>query len=375
MSRKIWSSLAACAVTGGFIATSFLVAPTATADPQAVAQAQAALDAISEKASSIESDYIAAQAKLDDANKALKAAEADLTTETGKVNASKQELALMARARFQSSSIDITTRLLSSPDDSTFLSQLATLQSVRTRNNDRLQNFQVQQAKVTQLSDAARAARDEIASETAKLKKLNDEYQAKEKEATDTLKRLTAEEKKRLADLQAQQAAAQAAALVAPAQAGAPARGDVVSRSDDRTAGQAQQTNTKTPAASDKSTPAPAASGRASTAVAWALAQVGKNYRMGGTGPSSFDCSGLMLRAWQAAGVSLPRTSQMQFNVGRSVSASELQPGDLVFYYSGISHVGMYIGGGKIVHAANPRSGVKISSVFSMPFMGARRVG
>ena len=73
-------------------------------------------------------------------------------------------------------------------------------------------------------------------------------------------------------------------------------------------------------------------------------------------------------------GVSLPRTSQAQYRVGTPVSLSNLQPGDLVFYYSGISHVGIYIGNGRIVHAANPRSGVTTASVTSMPFMGGRRV-
>lgn len=82
-----------------------------------------------------------------------------------------------------------------------------------------------------------------------------------------------------------------------------------------------------------------------------------------------------MLRAWGNAGVSLPRTSQAQFGAGSSVATSGLQPGDLVFYYSGISHVGMYIGKGMIVHASNPRTGVKVSPVDSMPVAGARRVG
>ena len=95
---------------------------------------------------------------------------------------------------------------------------------------------------------------------------------------------------------------------------------------------------------------------------------------MGATGPSSFDCSGLMLAAYKQVGISLPRTSQAQISAGTSVSKGDLQPGDLVFYYSGITHVGMYIGNGKIVHAANPRSGVVTAPVNSMPFAGARRV-
>jgi len=95
---------------------------------------------------------------------------------------------------------------------------------------------------------------------------------------------------------------------------------------------------------------------------------------MGATGPNAYDCSGLTTAAYRSVGVSLPRTSQAQYRVGTPVSLSNLQPGDLVFYYSGISHVGIYIGNGRIVHAANPRSGVTTASVTSMPFMGGRRV-
>ena len=101
---------------------------------------------------------------------------------------------------------------------------------------------------------------------------------------------------------------------------------------------------------------------------------MGKSYVRGGTGPNSYDCSGLTMTAFAQAGVGLPRTSQAQFGVGTPVGLSQLAPGDLVFYYSGISHVGIYIGNGMIVHAANPSSGVLTASVTSMPFMGGRRV-
>jgi cell wall-associated NlpC family hydrolase len=115
-------------------------------------------------------------------------------------------------------------------------------------------------------------------------------------------------------------------------------------------------------------------SNAASVALAFALAQVGKAYVWGGNGPNAYDCSGLTTAAYKKAGISLPRTSYAQFGVGTAVSLANLQPGDLVFYYSGISHVGMYIGNGKIVHAANPTTGVAIASVTSMPFEGGRRV-
>jgi len=117
------------------------------------------------------------------------------------------------------------------------------------------------------------------------------------------------------------------------------------------------------------------ASGRAAAAVKYALAQVGKSYVYGAAGPNAFDCSGLTMRAWGAAGVALPHSSNAQQSSGMRVSESELIPGDLVFYYSPVSHVGIYIGDGLIVDAQNPRSGVKVSRLHSMPYSGAVRPG
>ncbi|NHA00022.1 C40 family peptidase [Nocardioides sp. W3-2-3] len=117
------------------------------------------------------------------------------------------------------------------------------------------------------------------------------------------------------------------------------------------------------------------ASGRASAAIKYALAQVGDAYVYGAAGPSAFDCSGLTMMAWAQAGVSLPHSSRAQMGSGTPVSKSDLQPGDLVFYYSPVSHVALYLGNGMIVHAANPGAGVKVSSVDEMPYAGAVRPG
>ena len=117
------------------------------------------------------------------------------------------------------------------------------------------------------------------------------------------------------------------------------------------------------------------ASGRAAAAIRYAMAQVGKAYVYGAAGPSAFDCSGLTMRAYGQAGVGLPHSSGAQFSSGPRIAASALQPGDLVFYYSPISHVGIYIGNGMIVHAANPSQGVRVSPLHSMPYVGAVRPG
>lgn len=107
----------------------------------------------------------------------------------------------------------------------------------------------------------------------------------------------------------------------------------------------------------------------------FAMAQLGDAYVWGGNGPSAWDCSGLTQAAWASAGVTIPRTAAEQFNFGTPVSESNLEPGDLVFYYPGITHVGMYIGGGQIVNAENPSVGVIVTGVNVMPYEGARRPG
>ncbi|MEY9845637.1 NlpC/P60 family protein [Streptacidiphilus sp. MAP5-3] len=115
------------------------------------------------------------------------------------------------------------------------------------------------------------------------------------------------------------------------------------------------------------------ASGRAAAAVAFARAQLGKPYVWGATGPNSYDCSGLVQAAWAAAGVALPRTTYEQIDTGTRIPVSDLQPGDLVFYYSGVSHVGMYVGGGEIIHAPHPGAAVEYAPVDEMPIVGAVR--
>lgn len=110
------------------------------------------------------------------------------------------------------------------------------------------------------------------------------------------------------------------------------------------------------------------------SAMNTALDKIGSPYRWGAAGPNAFDCSGLVKWSFAQAGILLPRTSRAQSTVGTPVSKANLQPGDLVFFYSPVSHVAIYIGGGKVVHASTSSSPVKISTLSAMPFHNARRV-
>jgi cell wall-associated NlpC family hydrolase len=110
------------------------------------------------------------------------------------------------------------------------------------------------------------------------------------------------------------------------------------------------------------------------SALDTALGKIGSPYRYGAAGPNAFDCSGLVKWSFAKAGIPLPRTSRAQSTVGTPVSKADLRPGDLVFFYSPVSHVAIYIGGGKVVHASTSSSPVKISNLSAMPFHNARRV-
>ena len=110
------------------------------------------------------------------------------------------------------------------------------------------------------------------------------------------------------------------------------------------------------------------------SAMQRALGKIGARYRYGASGPNAFDCSGLVTWAYRNAGKSLPRSSRAMSRIGTPVARSALQPGDLVFFYRGPSHVAIYVGNGKVVHASNPRHPVKIADLDSMPFNSARRV-
>jgi cell wall-associated NlpC family hydrolase len=116
----------------------------------------------------------------------------------------------------------------------------------------------------------------------------------------------------------------------------------------------------------------PASSGTVSAVLAYAYAQLGKPYRWGGAGPSSFDCSGLAMRAWAAAGVSLGHSTVTQQRSGRRVSLSALQPGDLVFWGTPAYHVGIYVGGGKILDAPHTGTDVQIQAIWGSPSSAVR---
>ena len=355
-------------LVGILAAASVIFVPTASADPDAVAAAKESLDRIHEESANLDAQLIETITRAEDSESKLETLNQDLSAQESKVAQLGTNLGDLAMMQLNGggvgSGVDIAGQLLDSNDDTTFLSGLVTIQNETDRSVADLQSLQVEQARLDTLRDQQASITESLNADREAKEKLAKEYDAKEAEAEEVYNRLSAEEQERLRKLEEQRQQEEAAREQAARESASPSASPTSS----------------SPAESggDKSDP-PASSGgsgsgRAQQAVSYALSQRGKGYVMGTAGPSTFDCSGLMLAAYKQVGISLPRTSQAQISAGTSVSKGDLQPGDLVFYYSGITHVGMYIGDGQIVHAANPRSGVVTASVNSMPYQGARRV-
>jgi cell wall-associated NlpC family hydrolase len=271
----------------------------------------------------------------------------------------------MVAAQAQTSPLSTASRFLESDDASTFLSGVAAVQSYNEHEAVRVGSYENEVAELAaqrvQLGDQV----DKVASDVQRLRRIEAGLDAKVVRAKNLLDSLKKERRERV---EARLAAAHAAAQDArQAEAAEAKRADSVQppESDDQSA----------VASVVPEDDAPVSSGSGSAAVDFALGQVGDAYVYGAAGPSAWDCSGLTMQAWAAAGVSLPHSAAMQSSMGTAVSVADLQPGDLVFYYSPISHVGMYVGNGQLVHAPNPSTSVEVVPVDSMPIAAVRRVG
>jgi cell wall-associated NlpC family hydrolase len=334
-----------------------MVPGSSVADPkptiQEVKRQVAQLDHEAEQASE---RFNALREQLKQIRQRLSAVSADARRQDSRVELLQGQVAQVAVARFQGSTLGSTASLLLAPNPDRFLSTLSTLESVDATQSQLLTDYlqqshelAAQQAQVQEQLDAIAKAKSDMAEEKAAI-------HDKSEQAKDVLAQL--EEKQRLA-LLAAAAASRADAVRPPLSTSTPV-----------------STGTTDPSTPTTSTPTtPATSDRASIAVDFALAQLGDPYVYGAAGPDAWDCSGLTMGAWGAAGVSLPHASSMQPSYGTPVSISDLQPGDLVFYYSPISHVAIYLGNGQIIHAPHTGDVVRIAPLDEMPIAMAVRPG
>lgn len=354
--RRSLAALAAvvCALT--------LAPAISQADPQpTVSEVEMRVAALQDDAEVATEAYLGAKLEADTAQQQLDKVNAKVHRSEAQLATLQKAVGGFAAAAYRSGGLDQSFALLLADDPGTFLEQASDLDGIARRQSDVMHKVAVatQQLAADKLIAKQQAATLEaIRSDMAAKKAAID---VKVAEAQRLLASLKAEERRKL---EARQAAAREASAADARRAAEAAR---VSRDSRGNGGNGGGGGTPS---YGHSTPV---SGRAAGAVAFALAQVGKRYVYAATGPSAYDCSGLTMAAYRSVGVYLPHQSGAQYNSGRHIPASQLQPGDLVFYYSPISHVGMYIGGGRIVDAANPSVGVRVTSLYSMPFVGAVR--
>ncbi|WP_037912479.1 C40 family peptidase [Actinacidiphila yeochonensis] len=351
----------AAGLTTAALATVTLLSESAGATPApsgpvqpAISKVKARVDALTHQAEVATDHYNAAKEQTDQQKAEVDKLLAQVAQKTARMNASRQLLGEYAAAQYRDGGDLTTTRYLmsDSPGDLADAAHLATV--LGQRQQAAVRGYQAQQVSAARQRMAAAKALTALTAKQAQLTSAKKDVQTDLSAAQKLLNSLNAQEKKQLAELAAKQEAlarakaeklAKAAQLAALRKAAAASSDAPVTSSSDSSA--------------------------ATQAIAFARAQLGKPYVWGATGPDSYDCSGLTQAAYKAAGVDLPRTTYDQVDVGTRVSESDLQPGDLIFFNSDVSHVGLYIGDGEMIHAPHTGTVVKIAPITEMPFYAA----
>ena len=317
-----------------------VLAPVSASAAPSLAEVQAKVRQLEEEATTAAEGAQEAKVKLAILTKTLNGIKAKADIQGAEVAALRRSLGAIAVEQYKSGGFGQSFQLLFSSDPTLYLSSAGSLDAITRRKSTQLRKFEAAQQR---LNATTLLVNDKIALVAAAQKKLAAQSAlAKRKlaEAEKLLSKLSKAERERLARL----------------------------AEDEENADQ------KSSLEAAKS--ANGVSGRAGVALKYALKQIGDRYVFGAAGTVTWDCSGLTMRAFQAAGVSLPHSSAAQSRMGKKVALNALKPGDLLFYGRPVSHVGIYLGGGKMVHAPRSGSRVKVASSGSLgkkPLVGARR--
>ncbi|MER6912995.1 NlpC/P60 family protein [Streptomyces sp. NPDC000594] len=307
----------------------------AGADPgDSPREARAAVDRLFTEAEQATERYNAAGERLTRLRTEVGRARDRVARGQERINRMRQGLGSLAMAQYRSGSMDPTLDLLFSADPESYLAGAEMLERVGERQHTVLQDFQRTQREVSQTR--AEAVRD-----LAELERGRREL-ARHKR---TVEQRLAAARTLLNSLSPQ----------------------------DREAVDRASRDSRAPLPELSGTSVPA-SARAGVALAAARGAIGRPYIWGASGPVGFDCSGLVQWSYAQAGVSLPRTSQAQRFAGRRIPLSQARPGDLVTYRADASHIGLYAGNGRVVHAPYPGAAVRYDPVGMMPITSVTRV-
>jgi peptidoglycan DL-endopeptidase CwlO len=309
-------------------------APTDAAGAAAqVVQVQQEAEALTEQWHAAQDDVTARRAEVDTLRGAIDPARAAADAARGDEEHYREQVDTVALSTFESGRLDAFNALLASRTPQDYLDQMSALEMVAAQHASALD-------QLTAVVDRTRHAQDDADAAAARAQVAADEAARAEQELA---------ARKRDADRRIDEAEA------------------LLRRLTPRALQDYLGPDVDAPVL-------PSGSGAGVRALRAAAAQLGKAYRWGAEGPRSFDCSGLTSFSFLQAGITLPRSSSQQARVGRPVALGDLQPGDLVFFHSPVSHVGIYAGGGKMIHAPQTGDVVRYSTVNRSTFSGARRL-
>jgi cell wall-associated NlpC family hydrolase len=356
------AAVAAAALVGG------LPSPAYADIATQIRHTQARLDALNRSAEAAAERYNAGQIQLSHAHSVARTAQARVAHDDAALLGLRRQAGQFAADAYRGAGTDMGMRLLSSATDPrSVLNGLGALNHVAQSQADLLDTLAT--ARHRQAVNAA-AAKTALADEQRTVRGLEADKASVERDAAaaqqllEQLQVKQAELIKAAADAAARQAAEQRAQeLAAQARANAAAMQAFSARAVDGPSQVVARSHYSGDAAS--------------VAVRVAEDQLGKPYVWGAEGPDSFDCSGLTKYAYAAAGIELPHYTGDQWNSGRHVAESDLRPGDLIFFHSDLHHMGMYIGGGRLIHAPHSGDVVRIASLsgwFQDNYAGAVRI-
>ncbi|MFF0555014.1 NlpC/P60 family protein [Streptomyces sp. NPDC004266] len=323
-------------------AAASLGAVPASADPGPTpAATRATVDRLFEEAEKATEGYNRADEKADALRRTVSQAQDSLARGQERINRMRGALGSVAGAQYRSGGIDPALALLLSSDPDTYLDRASALDRVTARQGAALAELRREQRRLGQQRTEARAVLAELERSRAEVARHKRTVEKKLAEARRVLASLTVEQR---ADY------------------------DRASRTGERAGDPAGGPAAELPPLADLGP------SRAAAAVMAARSAIGRPYVWGATGPSAFDCSGLMVWSYRQAGISLPRTSSAQRYAGRQVPLSQAQPGDLVTYRGDASHVAIYAGNGQVIHAPYPGARVRYDPVNMMSHVTVTRV-
>ncbi|MFE6090741.1 NlpC/P60 family protein [Streptomyces massasporeus] len=357
-------ALATAALTSVALLSQSANAAPAADDKPSLEEVEKKVDDLYRQAESATDKYNAAKEKTAKQRKRVDTLLDDVAERTQKLNEAREELGSFASAQYRTGAAapDTATFLLAdTPQD--YFDQTQLMDRMTGRQKVAVDDYVTQQSETMKKRQEATESLETLTDSQAGLRTAKATVQRKLADARELMSKLTAEEKARLAAIEKEkqaEAARKAEELARQQAAQQKAQEEAAQQQDSGSSSSGSDSGSSSSTAPADSSYAT----KADKALAFARAQIGKPYVWGAVGPGSYDCSGLTQAAWKAAGVTLPRTTYDQVNAGTTVPLSQARPGDLVFFYDDVTHVGIYIGNGMMIHAPKPGTYVREESIY-----------